>query len=364
MTKRKSRSRRRRPVAGREAEGDMPPLPDTASWQPRDIVSDTLRAAFLKRCLGLEELIRLRSQIEKGMNIDSFDSGPGVEDIIRDELRQLLPSRYSVRAGVINDRYGRTCGDCDVIIFNDIWFPAIRTGATPESRRFHYPIEGVYAVCEIKQAIDFKVLDEAMEKLVTCHRLYRPPTYANRLVENRDYDACFHGLTNPLYSAIIAVFLKDHIEMDELVERFFSINRALKRLEVVRALCVLGHGTVTWGFRCETEFKPALFMRDDLFAPIFPVYHKCPKTESALYSLLTDLLLHLYNSVLGAEDVAVAYGPEAFSPLFPKTPDIALQPDPEWMEKLTYIRREDGTLVEIGSGDRESYLDSQQDGAG
>lgn len=325
----------------------MPPLPDTSKWQPRDDKVETLQGAFLKRCIGLERAISLKCQLEKEMNIDHFDSGPGVEDIIRGELRQLLPTRYSVRSGVINDRLGKTGGDCDIIIFNETWFPAVKAGATDKSRRFHFPIEGVYSICEVKQSLDFSTLDSAMEKLVTCHRLYRPLSNANRLVENRDYDACFHGLTNPLYSAVLATSLNDGVEIDKIVERFFYINKSLKRLEVVRALCVLGHGTVTWGFiHDEGDRRPTRFMREDIFWPIFPVYHKMPESESALYAFLSDLLLHLYHSVLAAEDIAVAYGPKEFRPLSPKSEEIVLPPDSDWVDQLNFVLRE-GELVEL-----------------
>ncbi|HEY0734528.1 MAG TPA: DUF6602 domain-containing protein [Herpetosiphonaceae bacterium] len=330
-------------------EANIPELPDTSVWQPRADKVETLQGAFLKRCIGLEEVIQLRVQLEKEMNIDNYDSGPSVEDILRNELIHLLPNRYSVRSGVINDRYGRTAGDCDIIIFNDLWFPAIKAGATPESRRFHLPIEGVYAVCEVKQSIDYKILDEAMEKLVVCHRLDRPQTNANRLVENYDLDGCFHGLKNPLYSAIIATSLKKGVEIDKLVERFFLINKTLKRLEVVRCLCVLGEGTVTWLFADPTreEIKPTKFMRDDLFNPIFPAYHKVPQTPSALYAFLSDLFLHLYQSVLAAEDIAIAYGPKEFRSMKPKSPDVVLEPDIEWMEKLKWTRNKHGEIVPI-----------------
>lgn len=330
------------------AETNIPELPDTSGWQPREDKVETLQGAFLKRCIGLERAIQLRVQLEKEMNIDNYDSGPSVEDILRNELVYLLPNRYSVRSGVINDRHGRTAGDCDIIVFNDLWFPAIKAGATPESRRFHLPIEGVYAICEVKQSIDYKILDEAMEKLVVCHRLNRPQTNANRLVENYDLDSCFHGLKNPLYSAIIATSLKKGVEIDKLVERFFLINKTLKRLEVIRCLCILGEGTVTWGFAdLNGERRPTIFMRDDLFAPIFPVYHKVPQTPSALYAFLTDLFLHLYQSVLAAEDIAAAYGPKEFRPMQPKSSDVALEPDLEWMERLKWTKNQTGEMVPI-----------------
>jgi hypothetical protein len=341
----KSKRQRGRKVTSKPSSqlGDMPPLPDTSSWQPRDSASETLQQAFLERCIGIENVIRLKVQIEKTMNIDNYDSGPGVEDIIRDEIRKIVPSRYSLRSGVINDRDGKTGGDFDIIAFNELWFPAIKAGATPESRRFHFPIEGVYGICEVKQTLNYASLDEAMRKLVICSRLNRPKTNAHRLVENRDRDDCPHGLTNSLYTAIIAADIDEGIPLDKLVERFFFINKTLKRLEVVRCLCVLGYGTVNWGFIGESNRpQAASFKRDDLFWPVFPAYWKVPLIKSAFYYFLSDFLYHLYNSVLAAEDLTEAYGHREFTVKTPSSAEIALPPDQEWMEILKHPCKNEG----------------------
>src|SRR5262245_47719400 len=144
-------------------------LPDVSKWQPREDASERLAKLFFKRCQQIEERILLRTKAERDGTIDNFDCGLGIEDIIRDELSKLLPARYSVHCGVVNDRYGRTVGDCDVVIFNELWFPFIRSGAAEASRRFHFPVEGVYGVLEIKSSLDYTSLDEAMAKLVACH---------------------------------------------------------------------------------------------------------------------------------------------------------------------------------------------------
>jgi len=141
----------------------------------------------------------LRSKLEQGMKVDNFDSGVGVEDIVRDELRRVLPKRYAVSAGVLVDRDGMTSGDCDCIIWNDLWFPQVKAGAADSSRRAYFPIEGVYAVGEIKQTLGYDTLEDAMRKLVVSHRLKRPRTCAKRIVENRESSSCRHGLSNPLY---------------------------------------------------------------------------------------------------------------------------------------------------------------------
>jgi hypothetical protein len=148
-----------------------------------------------------------------------------------------------------------------------------------------------------------------MEKLVICHRLYRPPTGGTRLLENRDGDPCPHGLTNPLYSFILATQLAPGLDINEMIERFVRINQRLRRLEMVRALCVLDSGTVHWVVARNGESPlPALFMGDDLHAPLHPGFERVSHTQSALYSLVQNLLLHLFHSVLGPEDIPAAYG--------------------------------------------------------
>jgi hypothetical protein len=317
----------------------IPELPDPAEWQPRSSIPGTLQTAFLQRCVAAEQVIHVRANAECDMNIDNFDSGLGVEDIIREEFRRILPSRYAVNDGVVVDRDGRTAGACDVVIFNELWFPKVKAGASAQSKRTYFPIEGVYAVGEIKQTLDFASLDDALRKLVMAHRLTRPATFAHRLVENRESSSCSHGLSNPLYSFVLALNIENGLTLEDLINRFYDINKRVKRLEVVRALCVLGQGTVTWGFHDREigGLTPATFMLEDIYEQLVPVYQKVPQTESALFALLGNLMLHLFHSVLAPEDIAAIYGTASRDTKAPKSPEIAIPPDPEWMSRLQTI---------------------------
>ena len=100
--------------------------------------------------------------MKEKFNIGNYDSG--LEDLVRRELSQLLADRYSVDVGVVNDQEGRTAGDYDVLIQNLIWAPV---GATPDSRRFHYPIESIYSAFEVKQTLHlgFSLDGEPLEHL-------------------------------------------------------------------------------------------------------------------------------------------------------------------------------------------------------
>ena len=161
---------------------------------------EALKSSFRNRCLGVERLIRLRAELERQLNIQNFDAGPGIEDIFREELDRLLPDRYAVRPGVVSNREGLNGGDCDVVIFNHLWFPSIKAGATALSRRFHYPVEGVYAVLEIKQSLTSASLDAAMEKLVMVSRLAPEPS-GTLMVENRGIVQ--DGPGPPMFTAVV-----------------------------------------------------------------------------------------------------------------------------------------------------------------
>src|SRR5258708_5282057 len=127
-------------------------VPDVSQWQPRkDILAD-IEQSYRRRCAFVERRLQIRVAEEREANLDNFDSGVGVEEIFRDELGQLLPDRYQVSTGVVSDRHGYTAGHCDAVIFNNLWFPVIKSGATPQSRRRHMPIEGVYGIIEVKQS--------------------------------------------------------------------------------------------------------------------------------------------------------------------------------------------------------------------
>jgi hypothetical protein len=312
--------------------GSDPPIPDASKWVPRD-ASETLSSVFAAECNGAEDRLLQGLRREKSFAIDNFDSGLPFEGLVRDELRLLLPHRYSVTSGLVLDRHGKTGGKCDTIIFNDQWFSPVKSPASKESGTTYVPIEGVYAVGEIKQTLSSSILDAAMEKLVKFHRLHRPRTFANRLVENRENGSCPHGLTNPLFSFILAgsVFGDSFLY---LVERFLEISKQLKRLELVHALCVLGEGTMTWAFRDplrDDEVRPALFVKDDLFHPIFPSVSPT-SYRGAFLNFMQMLQVNLFHTVLGPEDLAYAYSRDNGGIKLPKDPKIAHPPDKEWIE--------------------------------
>ena len=181
-------------------------LPDVNTWQPGLNSADSLREALAITCQFAQRRIVSRAAAEARFNIQNFDSGARVEDIVREELANLLPARYSVDVGVVDDREGRTAGDCDMLIRDPLWSPVIKLGATACSRRRHFPIEGVYAAVEIKQRLGPDELDNAMKKMVIVSRLCRPHNPYGHITENQHLP--YHdqpGLVlNPLHTSVFA----------------------------------------------------------------------------------------------------------------------------------------------------------------
>ncbi|MER6522404.1 DUF6602 domain-containing protein [Streptomyces sp. NPDC001553] len=282
-----------------------------SSWRPKQ-ASDVMQRAFAERCHWVETVLRARANAEISMRATNFSSGPAIEALFRDELGKILPRRYQVACGAVSDRTGSTAGDCDVVIFNDMWFPAIKQRATADDRQHVMPIEGAYAVMEIKQTLSLQTLDEAMEKLVTCHRLDRPLTAVNRIVENRGFDKSLDRVGNPLFSAVVAARRDPKVELAELVDRFVAINSHLERLEMVHCLCVLGEGCYFWGWVPDGSTRAEIatfFGPEDLARPLMLIEAAPVHDESPLGALVSRLYSHVTNSVLeGAVNVPSRYG--------------------------------------------------------
>ncbi len=282
-------------------------LPDVDKWQPYSGRRETLSSGLLLTCQVAQNRIIAEAEIEKKFNIRNFDSGLGVEDVVRQEISKLLPRRYFVDKGVVNDRKGRTAEDCDIVIRDPIWSPVLKLGATPESRRFHFPIESIYAGAEVKQTLGFEELDKAMEKLVKLSRLERPANLYGHITENQhipkfDRPGC---ILNPLHTAIIGIGISGGIEFRDIAFRFGQINASLERSEMVTMLCVLGHGAV-WYEAKDTGTVNATYMTDRDKQLLLAVHDQEP--DNTFYRYFSHISGHLHRSVLNTTNIDENYG--------------------------------------------------------
>lgn len=282
-------------------------LPNVDSWQPKRKSAQTLKHALEITCQFAQRRVVLRSCEEKRFVTYNFDSGLGVEDIVREELSSLLPGRYSIEPGVVSDSGGNSAGDCDLVIRDRIWSSVVKTGATHASRRYHFPIEGIYSVGEIKKTLGYSQLDCAMQKLVTVSRLERPDNPYGHITENQHlhYLDQEGQILNPLHTSVIAVGLSKGVSFRDVVLRFGKINAQLTRDEMVNMLCVLDHGTAWYSVESGTPYN-ADYMRDRTRKLILQMNDQEP--QNAFYRFYCELIGHLTRSVLNITNVGHGYG--------------------------------------------------------
>lgn len=288
----------------------MKEIPITKDWKTNKNKSDSLSKIIFEKCKHVESQILKQAEQEKYYNINNFDSGIAIEEIVRKSIERLIPKRYKTSKGILCDRDGKTSGEHDIIIFNELWFPYL-TGNKEGKERKYFPIEGVYAIGEVKQTLNIDSLDKGLEKLVLAQRLNRPRIGNNRYTENRNDGDDELGISNPLFTFLLAINYDNNISIDDLFNRFFEINKSLYRQEMIRALCVLDDFFISWVvFNEDTKvYDIARFNSKDEDKPIIPTLRLGKdKIESSFYDLIMYLGAHLNASILGPEDIYVAYG--------------------------------------------------------
>jgi hypothetical protein len=288
-------------------------LPNQSDWVPQHpkAAADTLRQALQLTCRAAQQRIAHEAEIERIFNLQNFDSGAGLEDIVRRQLRLLLPTRYDTSPGVLNDATGATVGDCDVLITNRIWAPVVKLGATEESRRVHFPIEAAYSIIEVKQTATYEALDAAMGKIVAASRLDRQANPYGHITENQHLlmfdDPRF--ILNPLLTAVLVARPEPKVPFRELAQRFFYLNRqvaAVSRDQMVRMLCVLDAGVAYYSVRNGATGVPADFCCDRHLELTETIADAEP--ADCFYRFFVELLSHLTRSVVAVHDLRGKYG--------------------------------------------------------
>ncbi len=96
---------------------------------------------------------------------------------------------------------------------------------------------------------------------------------------------------------------------------------------------------MVWGYKDKEKggVTQALFMLEDLYEPLVPVYFAVKDVESALFSLVSNLMLHLFHSVLAPEDIADLYGRLRRVVKAPISDNISLPPDADLLESLKTV---------------------------
>ena len=132
--------------------------------------SDQDGQRFLREAFAMEQKA-LKSQLDlsRGSVSHSGTLGEVNEDIFARILRNYLPRRYMVGGGIVIDRYGKVSDQIDIIIYDNQYTPMLLL----QERHRYVPAEAVYAVLEVKPAINKENLEYAADKAASVRKLSR-----------------------------------------------------------------------------------------------------------------------------------------------------------------------------------------------
>jgi len=98
----------------------------------------------------------------------NLEKGLGNEEILRNLIKDFLPDKYGVAKGKVINEQGKSSKHCDIIVYDSLNCPKL---FIDENRNQILPIEGVYAVLEVKSTLTSKLLKEAFENLYSVYKL-------------------------------------------------------------------------------------------------------------------------------------------------------------------------------------------------
>lgn len=100
---------------------------------------------------------------------NNLEAGLIAENVFRKMLRDTLPLRYGVAKGKVINSKGKLTGHLDVMIYDAINYPAL---FIDDNHNQILPIEGVYAIIEVKSNTTKTSLAEAFQELSSVRTIH------------------------------------------------------------------------------------------------------------------------------------------------------------------------------------------------
>lgn len=125
---------------------------------------------FLSQGLVIEQQV-LAKQLELSMQSITHNGQMGEvnEELFIDVLRRYLPRRYGVEQGIVIDSNGRTSDQIDIVIYDLQYTPPM----LKQMSHRYILAEAVYAVLEVKPALNREWLIDAANKARSVRELHR-----------------------------------------------------------------------------------------------------------------------------------------------------------------------------------------------
>ncbi|MBA3046093.1 MAG: hypothetical protein FP824_07755 [Euryarchaeota archaeon] len=196
----------------------------------------------------------------------------------RNWLKNYLPSRYSVDKAFVIDSRGAISDQIDLVIYDCQYSPFLfkHEGA------MYIPAESIYAVFEVKQALDKKMIQYAGEKAASVRKLYRTSaeiTHAGGKFTPREPIPIFAGILSldSKWKPLFGSPLKEAL-----------VN--LKKLERLDFICALKNGSAEISYNANRPVFDESKKNDALIFFFFALLARlqkagtCPAIEYSEYA--------------------------------------------------------------------------------
>lgn len=119
---------------------------------------------------GITQQLRTEVDLINSLFQHQGVKGEGNETVLRDFLTKFIPKRYGVGTGIVIDRDGNPSGQCDVVVYDDLSYPAFFFLTASH----FFPIDTVRVVIEVKTTIDSSKAKEACKSIAAVRKLPIP----------------------------------------------------------------------------------------------------------------------------------------------------------------------------------------------
>ena len=169
------------------------------------------------------------------------ETGRLVEQLIRSELKKVLPEKIAVADGFVVDAEGRASRQMDIILYDKLNTPRIFSSDGAQM----FPVETTYAAGEIKTKLDRTSLRDAFEKCSSYKSLVRKAYFEpNRPIQTK---FCLFGREQENWQSIFFCIAVESILEPTLMEQYIRIFQAMelgydKRIDTIMSLdgrCIL-----------------------------------------------------------------------------------------------------------------------------
>jgi hypothetical protein len=169
------------------------------------------RLSYLTRVY--REIHNMAMAMSKGSDLTGhrLEKGLSNEEIIRSLLEKILPKTYGVAKGKVVNSLGNSSRQVDIIVYDALRCPNL---FIDQNKNQILPIEGVFAVIEVKTELDHSKLIGSFENIKTVKELLEEPVN----VSTND-----HVKIIPPLGIVIAY--SDERSLEAIYDQYVELNR-------------------------------------------------------------------------------------------------------------------------------------------